>query len=845
MIAVGLGSILALHVMVLAIAQVAFRHTVASEGLQALSVVLACVFAGQAALRSQDFVRTFWAFSSAGFALLVFALPVRHFEPVVGFGISDFIFLLHMVPFGLILLLNEDSRGRRASIWPMMLDYTQVLIILAMLFIAFIYIPAKTASVVHIHSLDRIFAVILIARNVGITGGFWLRSLLANSERARLAFRSMGIYLSIYVVGSAFTHCMYLKYPAATFAPMWIELQGSVPFLAAAWLFSRWRDLPVSAKSEIHRFRAVLSLQLVPAILPLVVAGSAIWIAESEPRLAGLVVAGSVLVFALRLLATIYSEYRANEEVRQGEQRYRTLVLATAEIVWTTNGQDEAIEGEGMWAKFGGIGKKEIQDRGWIRAVHPDDREAIEEVWSKAVQNRTGCYSECRLLRYDGEYRDMAIRRVPVLGTGVNVREWVGTCTDITGHKRLQDELVQSQKLDAVGRLAGGIAHDFNNLLGVIGLSIKVLADQIGDDTTLTSIAEEITTAVKSAEALVSQLLAFSRKQLLQPQVLSLNLVVSETAKMLRRFLGEGIILSLNLDPEAGNVKADVAQLQQVVMNLAVNARDAMPEGGSLTIRTENTDPDCDGVHKLKFLRAGRYVRLTVTDTGVGMDERTRRHAFEPFFTTKPQGNGTGWGLATVYGIVKHTGGYISLSSEPGKGTVADVYLTRVDDSPVQIAPMLSVDSRTGIETILLVEDYVVLRKMIRRGLERNGYTVITAGNGPEALNVAKSYKGLIHLLITDIIMPEMNGQQLAERVAEQRPGIGVLYMSGHTYEILGEHGVLNSKVAFIKKPFDMSCLFTSIEEALKSTPSRINAPTLAPHSGHNATAKVRIDSSV
>jgi CheY-like chemotaxis protein len=244
-----------------------------------------------------------------------------------------------------------------------------------------------------------------------------------------------------------------------------------------------------------------------------------------------------------------------------------------------------------------------------------------------------------------------------------------------------------------------------------------------------------------------------------------------------------------------------------------------MPKGGNLTIRTENTNLDCDGAQKSKFPQASRYVKLTVADTGVGMDVETQRHAFEPFFTTKSQGQGRGLGLATVYGIVKQTGGHVCLSSETGKGTVADVYLIRVDENPVQAARTLSPGSRTGTETILLVEDYVFLRKMIRAGLERNGYTVITAENGPEALKVANSYMGVIHLLVTDVIMPEMNGQQLAEHMGEQRLGIAVLLMSGHADEMLGEHEVLSSKLAFIKKPFDMPCLLAKIDEVLASAP--------------------------
>jgi CheY-like chemotaxis protein len=370
--------------------------------------------------------------------------------------------------------------------------------------------------------------------------------------------------------------------------------------------------------------------------------------------------------------------------------------------------------------------------------------------------------------------------------------------------------------LDAVGRLAGGIAHDFNNLLGVIEGYTEFLVKAVGDDTNLRGIGDEIGTAIRSASALISQLLAFSRKQLLQPQVLSLNFVVSQTVKMLRRIVGEDIIVSVNLTPDAGNVSADVGQLQQVIMNLALNACDAMPRGGILTITTENAEINDDNSHESDASRLGNYVKLSLGDTGVGMDAETQRQAFEPFFTTKPRGQGTGLGLATVYGIVKQSDGYVSLASELGKGTIAEVYLKRVNEQPVTTGHRLSAEIRKGTETILLVEDYLALRKMIRIGLERNGYTVISAESGVDALNIAHSYPEPIHLLVTDVIMPEMDGPSLAERIAQQRPGIAVLYMSGHTDELLGEHGVLSSKVAFIKKPFDVPCLMAKIRQAME-----------------------------
>jgi two-component system, cell cycle sensor histidine kinase and response regulator CckA len=822
-VAVGLGSILGLHLLVVSAIREPFYRSLVSAPLQIISVSLACIFAGSAALRSRDFVRTLFALSSAGFALLVLAQILRRLEHVEIFAFGDFVFFLHMVPFWMALLLHEGRlRGGRAINWPKLLDYVQILIILAILFATFIYLPGKDASMAHLSSLNRAFAIVLIVRNVGVMGGFWFRTYIANSEREHSAFRLMGIYLSIYTLGSVLTQYIFLTFHSLS---QWLQVEGSLPFLVVAWLFSRWHDLPASTSAEIGEFREGWSSQLIPVVLPLAVVAFARWIAQSEPSIAWGAVMVSALTFSLRLLATTQSENRANEAVRHGEQRYRSLVLATAQIVWTTDAQGEVITDQAMWAAFSGMHKEELRGWGWVDAIHPDDRELAKAEWSRAVQSCTPCYGEYRLRRHDGEYRHMAIRGVPVLGSGRNIRECVGTCTDVTDRKRLEEDLLQAQKLDAVGRLAGGIAHDFNNLLGVIEGYTELLAKQVGDNAGLTGIADEIRIAIRSADCLISQLLAFSRKQLLQPEVVSVNLVVSDTVKMLRRLVGEDIIVSLNLDPDAGNVRADVGQLQQVIMNLAVNARDAMPQGGTLTITTENTELDSDGVHRSEVRQVGRCVKLSLADTGVGMDGEIQRQAFEPFFTTKPPGLGTGLGLATVYGIVKQSDGYISLSSEPGKGTIADVYLKRVDEKPVATPRTPSAESGKSTETILLVEDYISLRKMIRTGLERNGYTVICAENGVEALSIANSYTEPIHLLVTDVIMPEMDGPLLAERIAERRPGIGVLYMSGHADKLLSEHDVLSSKVTFVKKPFDIPYLIEKIQKAMESVAAE-NTPS-------------------
>jgi two-component system cell cycle sensor histidine kinase/response regulator CckA len=430
-------------------------------------------------------------------------------------------------------------------------------------------------------------------------------------------------------------------------------------------------------------------------------------------------------------------------------------------------------------------------------------------VWSGEVINR----------RKDRTLYTEEMTITPIRSNNGGDLHFVAVTQDVTRRNSLEAQLRHAHKMEAVGRLAGGIAHDFNNLLGVIGGYAEILQDQIGDDTTLAPMAHEIRAAVNSAATLVAQLLAFGRKQLLQPQVVDLNLVVNEVAQMLRRVISEDIILSLDLALDAGNVEVDPGQLQQVIMNLAGNARDAMGTGGTLTITTRSGVLDCDCVRADELRGKESYVTLSLRDTGVGMDAETRLRAFEPFFTTKPLGQGTGLGLATVYGIVKQSGGCVCLSSKSRQGTVANVHFARVDrKAPRKAEQLPRGPSPTGTETILLVEDYGSLRDVVRVGLEKGGYSVMTAESGPKALDIVKSYNGRIHLLVTDVIMPEMDGPQLASQIAAQQPEIRVLYMSGYANEVLGQHGVVDSDVAFIKKPFEVSMLLAKIREALEST---------------------------
>lgn len=405
----------------------------------------------------------------------------------------------------------------------------------------------------------------------------------------------------------------------------------------------------------------------------------------------------------------------------------------------------------------------------------------------------------------------------PILQADGRVLGMVGVSSDISKRKLLEEQLRQSQKMDALGRLAGGIAHDFNNLLTAINGYSQIAMLKLHEKDPLRKDLQEVLKAGERAASLTRQLLAFSRLQVFLPRVIDLNVVVTDIDKLLRRLIGEDIHLVASLSPGLGYVMADPGQIEQVVLNLVVNARDAMPRGGTLTIETANVDLTQDYSHQNYRAKPGAYVMLAVTDTGSGMDELTISRAFEPFFTTKEPGKGTGLGLSTVYGIVEQSGGDIRVYSEVGRGTTFKIYLPRVekDEEPQPLIGYTDAPSR-GTETILLVEDEDSVRNLVQAILKNNGYTVIQAKHGGEALLICERFEGEIHLMMTDVVMPQLSGRELAERLAPLRPQMKVLYMSGYTDDAIVRHGITQAGPSLIQKPFTPDAILRKVREMLE-----------------------------
>jgi PAS domain S-box-containing protein len=549
----------------------------------------------------------------------------------------------------------------------------------------------------------------------------------------------------------------------------------------------------------------------------------------------------------LLIVQDLSEEERLQAARRASEERFRDLVQGLDAIVW---------EADAASLRFSFVSQRAEAILGFpvvrwlgtpdffLTRIHPDDRTRAMRVCRDAIAEGADHEFEYRALTAHGRevwLRDIVHVVPSIVGRSTQLR---GLTVELTERKRAEEalrqteeQLRQAQKMDAVGKLAGGIAHDFNNLLMVIRGEADLILRRLDSGDSLRHNAEGIREASDQAAALTRQLLAFSRKQVLAPSVVDLNLVVAGIQQMLRRLIGETINLITISAPDLGLVKADPGQLEQMIINLAVNARDAMLDGGRLTIATSNVDVD-ERAARPGGVTPGPYVLLEVSDTGVGMDRETQAHLFEPFFTTKDHGKGTGLGLSTVYGIVNQSGGQIAVESAPGRGATFRVYLPRIEEVaevPAQdlrprredAAPAAAIRSEHAVdsrrETVLLVEDARRVREVVREILEMSGYEVLEARQGAEALEISGRHPGPVHLMVTDVVMPEMSGRELAQRLARLRPDMRVLYMSGYTDDAIVRHGVLDEGMAFIAKPFTPNALAAKVRAVLDA-PARSQA---------------------
>jgi len=513
-------------------------------------------------------------------------------------------------------------------------------------------------------------------------------------------------------------------------------------------------------------------------------------------------------------IALAIERRRSEEALRKSESVFRLLFSNNPLPTWVMDDETlQFIEVNEAAVKQYGYTAQQFRQMG-MKDIRGEDGGS----WAD-VQRETGAgrfQGICKHRKKDGSIFEVEMTSHRFDYSGRRVRLVVAQ--DISERHVLEQQLRQAQKMEAVGRLAGGVAHDFNNLLMVVKGHTELLMNELpAGDRTARKIAQ-IDRAADRAASLTKQLLAFSRMQVLQPRVMNLNAVVEDMGKLLPRLIGEDLELSIRTAADLGSIRADASQMEQVIMNLAVNARDAMPNGGRLFIETSNADLDDAYNTTHPIVQAGRYVSLAVSDTGIGMDAETQAHIFEPFFTTKEAGKGTGLGLATVYGVVKQSGGFIWVYSELGKGTSFKIYLPRVDQPEERTsAPNMSADVPRGAETILLAEDEQDVRDVAREFLESAGYTVIEARNGSEALRLAGEQNKTMDILVTDMVMPGMTGKELAQRIQSLRPGLPAIFMSGYSEQTAAESAQSNGSMYLLTKPFSRSGLLRTIREALNA----------------------------
>ncbi len=523
----------------------------------------------------------------------------------------------------------------------------------------------------------------------------------------------------------------------------------------------------------------------------------------------------------------VTEQKHAEEALRRGEARYRALIAAAAQIVWTASADGRRPLDTSQWEAFTGQTGSEATWGGWFEAIHPDDRAEAIRAWSEAVAGRQPLATEHRLRRRDGEYRSMEVRAVPVLDDQGRIREWVGAHTDITDRVQAEEQLSQAQRLQAVGTLAGGVAHEVNNqLMAVLGFGEFVL-NALGQEHPQAADVREMVGAATRAARVAQQLLTFSRRQVKQTELLDPHAAITALVPVLERLLGADKTLVLLPNRARCRVLADPTQVDQVLINLAVNARDAMRSGGRLTIGTDDVllDEEYAEAHGVSHLAPGLYIRITASDTGDGMSKETLAKIFEPFYTTKPVGAGTGLGLSTVYGIVKQHDGFIWPYSELGVGTTMKIYLPAAPEDAgapraLEREPVAELSPEIEPALVLVVEDEPAIRELVRRTLEGAGLVVIEAENGRQALDIFALGGEPPKLVLSDVIMPELNGRELSDALADMHPNLPVLFMSGYTGDDVLARSLLPETAPFIQKPFAPEELLARVRGLLAGAPT-------------------------
>jgi len=815
------GLIVALHLVQELFLGVTPLGAFIANSLQILAAVLAAAMCFAAGRRGTGFTRLFWPLIACGFLVWavgnsgwVYYESFLRIEPprdsIVHFLVDTRSLFLVMA-----LLLDQNEESAHFDVTPV-LDFLQLTIIYALIYLGWYYVPSLSAT--HQISLWR-SAEIEIGEDLAVIALAFAQVARARTRPIRRLYLVFAGYVALLTVGPALTDYMELRLGREIPTGSWLDVLWTIPYLVAAFWGARWNPDPgfYPPAAQEKSVTSMLFDNTLFALAPLVVLLQAAELGPNWRRLSFSFLGVSILCFVGRLSWSQFREFRstmaankANSERQEAESKFRTAFEANPESITISTLEDGIyVEVNNRFVALVEYNRSELIGKSALElGVWVDKQDRVS--FADRLRRGEGISEwEVRFRTKSGKERQLMVSAHPVQVQGQNCI--LSILRDVTEQRLLERRFQQAQKMEAVGRLAGGVAHDFNNLLMITSANVELLLKANQNSERVQHYAGQIQTATERGAVLTRRLLAFSRQQVLQPTVLNLNTVITDLWKMLPRLLGEDIETILLLHPALGDVRADRGQLEQVLMNLAVNARDAMPHGGKLTVETSNIDIIASSPSTEKMeIPSGPCVLLSVSDTGVGMSPAVLAQIFVPFFTTKELGKGTGLGLATVYGIVKQSGGAVLAESELGKGSKFKVYFPRAHSKVPEVARQLTNLIPNGSGTILLVEDEGPLRKAISEYLQTHGYRVFEAGTAESALEICRTHTGSIDLLVTDIVMPGTGGHEVAKNAQKIRPGLATIFMSGYADRTLGSDS-LGAKSAFLQKPVNLDVLARKI----------------------------------